>query len=168
MSDLLEPTDVNPNRYPKHVNSSKGQVFGGECNRTACYSKGATYWNMGTYGLYCRWCALYINAAEPRRLVRPPLCVEVTEKPKLETHETLQREKGYYDIFNQEDTVAKTVRLVRVKETPGTYQYKEVDDDGKIKLQTDSVIGSLYLRKDKMKKLPKILIVKLMSGDDYV
>ena len=84
---------VNPNRYPKHDDPAKGQFYGGECNRTACKSLGATFWNMGTYGLYCHRCAMAINAASPDS---PKLCIELGFKPALADHETVKRDYGYY------------------------------------------------------------------------
>lgn len=94
-TDVL-PTDVNPNRYPKHADVRKGQVFNGECNRTACDRYGARYWNMGTYGLYCLPCSLAINRVN---LQISPLCIEVKEKPKLEEHEAFKDKHGYYVEF---------------------------------------------------------------------
>ncbi len=70
-SSLGLPIDKHPMRYPKHE-GDKGQVFGGECNRTACSNLGADYYNKGTYGYYCRPCGWAINGRD-----RNPLCVEV-------------------------------------------------------------------------------------------
>jgi hypothetical protein len=85
----------HPQRYPHHADPLKGQVFGGECNRTACERHGATWWNMGTFGFYCPEDAYHINRAGP--LVRTPLCVEVTEKPAVEAMEQFRRDHGYYE-----------------------------------------------------------------------
>jgi len=42
-------------------NPDKGQVQGGECNRTACSSKRAKYYNEVTRAYYCGGCAKKIN-----------------------------------------------------------------------------------------------------------
>lgn len=62
--------------------------------------------------------------------------------------------------------MAKVVRFVRVKETKGAFQYKEVSKTGEELGMADAVIGSLYLRKDKVKDCPKKLTVKLILSDD--
>ena len=83
---------LHPNRYPKHDDPTKGQVYGGVCNRTACDNEGAVYWNMGTYGLYCPVCARGID-------YRPnpfPLCVHVDAKPVLAEMEQFKTDHGYY------------------------------------------------------------------------
>ncbi len=48
---------VHPLRYPKHAQSAKGQVYGGECNTTACVNRRAVFYNRATFGLYCPTCA---------------------------------------------------------------------------------------------------------------
>lgn len=60
--------------------------------------------------------------------------------------------------------MSKLVKFVYAKETPGTFQYKEVDEDGSIVEMKDSIIGALYLRKSKMPggKAPKKLTIKLL------
>jgi hypothetical protein len=63
--------EKHPNRYPKH-DGDKGQVLGGECNRTACKSLGATWFNKGTKGYYCPSCGVAINGRDPK-----PLCEAV-------------------------------------------------------------------------------------------
>lgn len=78
-------------RYPKHgvdnkLSLAKGQVFGGECNRTACDSRGATWWNRGTFGFYCKRDAMAINEGHAE-----PLCIPLKEKPDFETMEALRR-----------------------------------------------------------------------------
>lgn len=62
--------------------------------------------------------------------------------------------------------MSKIVRFVRVKETPGTFQYKEVDKDGEEKQSSDCYIGTLYIRKGKIKKCPKNVTIKLILGDE--
>jgi hypothetical protein len=57
MTDLV----LHPRRYPMHDDPAKGQVFGGECNRTACANQGATWYNIVTYGLYCPCCGPRMN-----------------------------------------------------------------------------------------------------------
>lgn len=83
-----EVTDVNPNRYPKHDDPRKGQIWGGECNRTACTDYGAIRWNYETFGLYCNSCGFGGNMPG-----EPPMYVVVEEKPKIECHEILQQER---------------------------------------------------------------------------
>jgi hypothetical protein len=78
--------DTHPNRYPKHPDANKGQVFNGECNRTACDTEGARYYNIGTFGLYCRSCAMAINRGH-----RNPLCVMVEAKPTIEEMQEMYR-----------------------------------------------------------------------------
>lgn len=73
-----EVGELHPDRYPRHPNPAKGQVWGGECNRTACTSHGAVILNRGTYGLYCVTCAHGINGRDP-----VPLCIRVGEKPTI-------------------------------------------------------------------------------------
>lgn len=42
-----------------------------------------------------------------------------------------------------------TVEMLRFKETPGAFQYREVDDDGDVITDfKEAKIGSIYLRKD--------------------
>jgi len=67
---------VHSDRYPKHE-GPKGQMFGGECNRTACTRHGARFYNRHTFGLYCGFCAEAINM--PDDIL--PTCIEVDEKP---------------------------------------------------------------------------------------
>jgi hypothetical protein len=81
------PHDVHPDRYPKHEDPAKGQTYHGECNRTACESRRAVFWNRGTRGLYCPTCARGINGRDP-----VPLCVVVDKKPTLEEMEVMYRE----------------------------------------------------------------------------
>lgn len=83
---------AHPGRYPTHHDPEKGQVYGGECNVTRCDSRGAVYWNMGTYGLYCPTCARGINW-QPHK---SPLCVLVEAKPALEDMEQFKLDHDYY------------------------------------------------------------------------
>lgn len=69
---------LHPRRYPTHE-GEKGQVFGGECNRTACRHKRSVFWNIATFGFYCPGCAKSINTPDSE------VCFLVTEKPSLET-----------------------------------------------------------------------------------
>lgn len=87
-------TDSHPSRYPVHADPAKGQVYGGECNRTACTRRGATWWNMGTFGFYCSEDAYHINRAGS--LNKTPLCVEVKAKPPVDQMEQFRRDHGYY------------------------------------------------------------------------
>lgn len=86
---------AHPDRYPKHHDPDKGQVYGGECNITRCSNMGAVYWNMGTYGLYCPTCADGINWQRHK----PPLCVYVDAKPAVEDMEHFQRDHDYYQAI---------------------------------------------------------------------
>lgn len=70
-------SDLHPSRYPKHEDPEKGQVHGGECNRTACVRGGAVFWNTQTLGFYCPACANGINIPGMR------ICFPVKAKPTL-------------------------------------------------------------------------------------
>ena len=87
--------EVHPGRYPIHDDPEKGQVFEGECNVTRCTNRGAIYWNMGTYGLYCPVCADGINWQRHK----PPLCVEVSAKPAVADMDNFKRENRYYETI---------------------------------------------------------------------
>lgn len=78
--------EKHPHRYPKH-DGDKGQVHGGECNRTACTSKRAVFWNASTKGLYCLSCARGINHFDPVQL-----CTLVEDKPSLIQMEILEKD----------------------------------------------------------------------------
>lgn len=68
----------HPRRYPVHDQNgrgTKGQVWGGECNRTACESSDATYYNVATFAYYCACCAESINEF-PTQGIRPCMAVE--------------------------------------------------------------------------------------------
>ena len=69
---LTTKVPPHPSKYPDHKNREKGSVFGGVCNRTACNSYPALYYNRGTYGYYCVPCAHGVNGRDPK-----PLCVQV-------------------------------------------------------------------------------------------
>jgi hypothetical protein len=70
--------DVHGQRYPQHKDLSKGQVYNGICNTTACTSRRAVWFNRGTYGLYCTTCARGQNAYN-----EVPVSVPVSAKPSL-------------------------------------------------------------------------------------
>lgn len=86
-STPVDPNSSHPRRYPVHADPEKGQTYHGECNRTACESRRAIFWNRGTFGLYCPTCARGINANDP-----VPLCIVVEAKPTLEEMEVHYRE----------------------------------------------------------------------------
>jgi hypothetical protein len=69
---------LHPHRYPEHDPAEKGQVFKGECNRTACGRKNAVWWNIMTHGLYCPECGPRLNFSDAA------ICAPVREKPTLE------------------------------------------------------------------------------------
>lgn len=63
--------------------------------------------------------------------------------------------------------MAKIVRFVYDRDTKGTYVYSEVDKNGNDLEIKDSVIGKLYLRKDKFgEKPPKKISVKILLPED--
>jgi hypothetical protein len=66
--DIVVPP--HPSKYPDHP-GHKGSVFGGVCNRTACSRADARWYNVHTFGYYCRSCAAGINF-QPT-----PICFEV-------------------------------------------------------------------------------------------
>lgn len=74
-TETVDVGAVHPGRYPKHKNPEKGQVHGGECNRTACKAHGAVFWNRETHAFYCAPDAHQINW-------RHTLCVRVDQKPE--------------------------------------------------------------------------------------
>jgi hypothetical protein len=67
----------HPQRYQSHDQEFKGNVWNGECNRAACNTRGAIFYNVATYSYYCPPCAHAINKAGNGR--GRPICVEVTE-----------------------------------------------------------------------------------------
>jgi len=73
-----EAGDVHGNRYPQHEDPTKGQVYNGICNTTACDRGRAVWFNRGTYGLYCTTCARGQNAYN-----EVPVSVPVATKPNL-------------------------------------------------------------------------------------
>lgn len=76
--DLAAAGDIHKMRYPSHEdNPMKGQIYGGECNRTACFNRRATWWNIHTYGLYCPSCGPRMNFSDSA------ICAPVREKPSL-------------------------------------------------------------------------------------
>lgn len=68
---------LHPQRSPRHVDQTKGQVYDGECNRTDCDRLHATCWNSVTYALYCPSCRNRINEDMT-------LCRHVDAKPDRE------------------------------------------------------------------------------------
>lgn len=82
-------SDLHPQRYPTHTDPEKGQIHGGECNRTACTDHGATWWNIETRGLYCPADARGINEFPMKD--RGPLCIEVERKPTIDEMDELYR-----------------------------------------------------------------------------
>ena len=83
----IEPDPTShPGRYPVHKDTAKGQVYDGECNRTACTNTGSRYWNRGTFGFYCLHDARAINEGHP-----DPLCILVEAKPSFEEMEVLRK-----------------------------------------------------------------------------
>lgn len=59
---------------------------------------------------------------------------------------------------------AVTVNLVLEKETPGTWRYMEVDEDGN-KKHFNPVLSSLYVKKSAFAKAPAKLTVTLTPED---
>lgn len=92
-----ELANSHPQRYPLHDDPAKGQVYGGVCNRTACDHRGARWWNLGTFGLYCEDDAYEINKANRGK---PPLCILVERKPLVSDMEQMKKKHGYYGIFS--------------------------------------------------------------------
>lgn len=66
----------HPHRYESHGHEFKGRVFNGECNRSACDNRRATWLNRGTRSYYCGWCAREGNRANSD-LFKKPLYVAV-------------------------------------------------------------------------------------------
>ena len=63
--------------------------------------------------------------------------------------------------------MAKLVKFKYERDTKGTYVYSEVDKQGNELDREDSVIGKLYLRKDKFgEKPPKKLTIKILLPED--
>jgi hypothetical protein len=76
--DLAAAGDIHPLRYPEHkTNPLKGQVYKGECNRTACHNRNAIWWNIHTFGLYCSNCGPRMNFSDSA------ICAPVRNKPTL-------------------------------------------------------------------------------------
>ncbi|TDW20466.1 hypothetical protein EV128_12596 [Rhizobium azibense] len=82
----------HPGRYESHGHEYKGRVFNGECNRGACNSRRAIYYNRGTYSYYCVPCGRSINQAGSRDF-KVPLCLEVTENLTHERMNELYKEQ---------------------------------------------------------------------------
>ncbi|KKL08490.1 hypothetical protein LCGC14_2575330 [marine sediment metagenome] len=77
-STSAEVGEVHANRYPKHEDPTKGQVYNGVCNTTACVGRRAVWLNRGTFGLYCTTCARGQN-----RYNEVPICILVDRKPTI-------------------------------------------------------------------------------------
>ena len=61
----------------------------------------------------------------------------------------------------------KTIYMRLEKSTPGAIQYKEVDDNDKVIPQKDAVVGSLYVRKDKIKgTIPEFIKVVITEAEE--
>jgi hypothetical protein len=75
----------HPRRYPKHNEEdrgNKGQIFGGECNRTRCMAHGATWFNRATFGYECEQHAKGANEFPTDGQVP---CVQVDGQVSLKT-----------------------------------------------------------------------------------
>jgi hypothetical protein len=83
--------ESHPQRYPVHADPEKGQVHGGECNRTACSTRGATHWNTDTFGFYCRADAEGINEAPLPG--KGPMCIKLDRKPTIEEMNEMHRKR---------------------------------------------------------------------------
>lgn len=83
--DAHRVPERHPHVYPDHDDPKKGNIYGGECNRTACKKKGAVYYNIGTHGLYCKDDAEGINWQKHK----PPLCIDLGKRPTLEQMNSL-------------------------------------------------------------------------------
>ena len=68
-------SDCWAKRSPIHKNPDKGSILGGECNRTACTNRGATWWNKMTLGFYCADDAREINKSWPH----DPICTDKSD-----------------------------------------------------------------------------------------
>ena len=83
--DALEAPKRHGHTYPMHEDAKKGQIYGGECNRTACKRRGAVYYNQGTFGLYCGQDAEAINWQKHK----PPLCINLGKRPTIEEMDSM-------------------------------------------------------------------------------
>lgn len=54
----------------------------------------------------------------------------------------------------------KTIKMAMEKETPGTWRYVEVDDEGK-KKHFNPVLGTLYIKKSAFERAPATLTVSI-------
>lgn len=66
----------HPQRYASHGHEFKGRVFNGECNRSACKDRRATWFNRGTRSYYCADCARLGNRCNSD-IFKKPLYVAV-------------------------------------------------------------------------------------------
>ncbi|AGC36159.1 hypothetical protein B7L88_gp129 [Rhizobium phage RHEph10] len=90
-STVGEIQPSHPQRYESHGHETKGRIFNGECNRSACDNWRATYYNVMTYSYYCRPCGWAINEAPQGR--GKPICIEVTENLTHERMDYLYQEQ---------------------------------------------------------------------------
>lgn len=95
MAKTPDTGDLHPRRYPQHPDPAKGQVHGGECNRTACRRQRAVWWNTATYGFYCADCARGINIPDA------VICAPVKQKPALEQMDDPAWKREILDAFHQ-------------------------------------------------------------------
>lgn len=78
----------NQFRRPFYLSEDKG-VYGGVCNRSACPSRPAYYFNFGSGRYYCKRCALTINGPEGSQGICLPEVV-VTGDPDTEVYEPMR------------------------------------------------------------------------------
>lgn len=90
--DGVTIADVHPGRYPVHKDPAKGQAYGGVCNTTLCDNTGARWFNRGTYGLYCAYCARGQNGNDV-----VPISVPVEAKPTLAEMAEMRAEMSRQD-----------------------------------------------------------------------
>lgn len=82
--------------------------------------------------------------AETRRSAKTKENTKVSTKAKKTNTETKAKTKKA-----KVESGEVTVEMIQAKETPGAFQFREVDDDGDIIEDFKTVkIGSIYLRKD--------------------
>lgn len=70
----------HPMRYPIH-DGDKGTVYDGTCNRSACGSNHAVWYNRNTYAYYCFSDARGINECPD---IYGPLCTRVDHDLTIE------------------------------------------------------------------------------------
>lgn len=77
--------EKHPKRYPKH-NGDKGQILGGECNRTACTRMNAVFYNSQTFAYYCTIDARAINDSNGL-----PICTRADHQLSLDEQDEAYR-----------------------------------------------------------------------------